>query len=235
MPPNKLQLAKPHPCQYLPGQIEQVVVADLSAIHPVASYQPFLESGFRRNQTVAYRPACPSCNACLSVRLVVEEFRRQHNHRRIWQRNQDLAGYEKTAQATPEHYALFARYQRKRHPESPMAAMDFSAFQQWIDRTPVDSALFEWRDADNLLRAACLVDKVTNGLSAVYSYYDPDREKRSLGSYVILSLADETLRRSLPFLYLGYWIDGSRTMAYKIRYQPLEFYRGAHWHRMEKL
>ncbi len=166
------------------------------------------------------------------MRVVVEEFRPSRSLRRVIRRNADLSNAIRPAQATSEQYVLFARYLAWRHGDGEMAGMGFADYRSMIDDTPIDSGLLEMRRPDGALAACCLVDRSSDGLSAVYSFFDPDRAADSLGSLIVLRLIEEARRRGLPYVYLGYWIAGSRKMAYKARFQPLETFGPEGWTRM---
>ena len=184
--------------------------------------------GFRRSQTVAYRPSCADCNACVSVRVVADEFRASNTQRRIERRNSDLVATECKPWATSEQFELLQRYLEARHPGGGMASMDEMDFADMVEHTPVTSHVIEYREPSTgrqpgRLVGACLTDRQGDGLSMIYSFYDPDLEGRSgLGNYIILDHIRRAAAEGLPYVYLGYWVEGSARMQYKIRYRPLE-------------
>ena len=147
--------------------------------------------------------------------------------------NGDLRATETATEATEEQYDLFNRYQRSRHGGGEMSRMDYYDYQSLVEDTPVQSCLVEFRDANDTLLAACLIDHLSDGLSAVYSFFDPDQPRRSLGTLMVLWLVEEARRRRLPYVYLGFWIADCRKMAYKGRFQPLEAYTPDGWQRID--
>jgi leucyl-tRNA---protein transferase len=220
-------------CPYLPGRRERKLVTELSGADAAESYDLLSRAGFRRSHAVAYRPACHDCQACVPVRVVVGGFQPNRSLRRVARRNAGLDGAIRPAQATSEQYALFNRYLSWRHSDGEMAGMGFADYRSMVDDTPIDSGLLELRDREGALVACCLVDRSADGLSAVYSFFDPDRSADSLGSFIVLRLIEEARRRALPYVYLGYWIGPSRKMAYKTRFRPLEAFGPEGWSRFD--
>lgn len=210
------------PCPYIKGRIERKLVTELAGAGAPTFYNELSRGGFRRSHHLAYRPACAGCNACVPVRIAALQFTAGRSLRRVAARNRDLAVRTVAPRAVFEQYRVFVRYQHARHSDSEMASMSFGDFRAMIEDSPVATLLLETRDEDGHMIGACLVDRLDDGLSAVYSFYDPDQPKRSLGSYLILALIEETVRRGLPYVYLGYWIEDSPKMGYKSRFQPLE-------------
>ena len=223
----------PAPCPYVQGRVERRIFADLSGPHAAFSYDLLSEAGFRRSLGFAYRPACPGCNACVPVRLPVREFRWTRGWRRVVARNRDLAAAWGPARATQEQFQLFRRYQGSRHGDGDMARMDFGDFRTMVEVGAIGSAIAEFRDGENRLVGACLTDRMARGYSAVYSFFDPDAEHRSLGSRAILWLIEQAANEGLDHVYLGYWIADSRKMAYKARFQPLEGLTRDGWRRLD--
>jgi arginine-tRNA-protein transferase len=195
--------------------------------------------GFRRSQTVAYRPSCLDCQACVSVRVVARDFRPSGTQKRDIKRNQDLIVTECRPWATDEQFRLLSKYLAQRHPDGGMSAMDELDYADMIEHTPVTSHLVEYREptADGIpgrLVGACLTDRQSDGLSMIYSFYDPDHADRAgLGNYIILDHIRRAARDRLPYVYLGYWVDGSPRMAYKVRYRPLEKLTREGWQLMD--
>jgi arginyl-tRNA--protein-N-Asp/Glu arginylyltransferase len=222
-------LTSPAPCPYLPGRAERKVFTHLIGLRAPALNDTLTQSGFRRSQTIAYRPACEQCRACVSVRVLLDEFSPDKTQRRTLRRNEDITGEPRPARATPEQYALFRRYVGARHADGGMADMNLVDYQMMIEDSHVDTRLIEYRlspdlpggDADRLV-ACCLTDRLADGLSMVYSFYEPAFESRSLGSFMILDHMERARAAGLPHLYLGYWVEGSRKMAYKARFLPQE-------------
>lgn len=210
------------PCPYLPGQRERKLFTDLTGPRGRRLYDALSQSGFRRSHRFAYRPACTGCQACVPVRIRVADFRPGNTLKRIARRNADLVVEERPARATLEQYRLFDRYIALRHGDGDMAAMTFSDYQAMVEETVLDTRMVEFRLPDGHLAAAGLIDWLEDGPSAVYSFFQPKLEQRSLGSQVILWLVAEAARRALPHVYLGYWIADTRKMAYKVRFRPLE-------------
>ncbi len=193
-----------------------------------------LKGGFRRSQNIAYMPYCDGCQACVSVRIVVDEFRSTRSLRRIWRRNADLQIKRVGAIATSEQYSLFRDYIAERHSDGGMADMSVFDYSMMVEDSAVETFITEYRrkpgsrllssavTGDQPLAAAVLCDRLSDGLSLVYSFYDPDLTDRSLGSHIILEHIEYARTLRLPYVYLGYWIQGSRKMAYKSRFMPQE-------------
>ncbi|MBL4906423.1 MAG: arginyltransferase, partial [Sneathiella sp.] len=186
-------------------------------------------AGFRRSQDLAYRPACEGCNACVPIRVRTKEYTPKKSFRRVWAHNSDLKASEKPAQATEEHFALFHKYLKTRHFDGGMVDMDFSDYQAMVEDSPVRSQLVEFRNGDGKLLAVCLTDLMDDGLSLVYSFFDPDEVKRSLGNFLILWHILQAKYMALPYVYLGYWISESKKMSYKKRFQPAEILTKEGW------
>jgi arginine-tRNA-protein transferase len=221
------------PCPYISGRVERKVITELSVHESLGLYDDLSRAGFRRSHQLAYRPACPSCNACTPVRIDASDFVPTRSARRLAQVNADLAVFEAEPVATVEHYRLFTRYQHARHGDSDMAGMSFGDFRAMIEDSPVRTLLLVLRDDLGRLLGVCLADSLDDGISAVYSFYDPDDGKRSLGTWLILQLIERVKRQGKRYVYLGYWIAGSRKMNYKTRFQPLEALGPAGWTRIE--
>ena len=221
-PAPRFYYSAPAACPYVPGRTERRIFADISGPTAAFSYDMLSEAGFRRSLGFAYRPACPTCNACVAVRIPVRDFAFLRTWRRVLARNVDLAVAWRPAQATAEQYDLFRRYQTSRHADGDMAAMDRSEFRGMVETGAIDTGVVEFRDPTGALLAASLVDRMSRGLSAVYTFFDPDHPGRSLGTNAILWMIREARETGLDHVYLGYWIAESRKMAYKSRFQPLE-------------
>jgi arginyl-tRNA--protein-N-Asp/Glu arginylyltransferase len=223
------------PCPYIDGQVERRVLTELVGRGAIALHDQLSLAGFRRSHSIAYAPACPFCQACMAVRIVVDEFKMSKSQRRIWNKNSDLICEIVPAVATSEQFDLFDRYQKKRHAGGGMAKMDFFEFQNLVEETPVDTSVVEFRDADNRLIGAILTDNLKSGVSAVYSFFDPDEDKRSLGSEMLLWLIDYAKMRSFDYIYLGYWVKGSPKMSYKAKFTPLEVCTASGWESFETI
>ncbi|MBI5164532.1 MAG: arginyltransferase [Magnetospirillum sp.] len=223
----------PLPCPYIAGRLERKIVTELNGPDAESLHEALSRAGFRRSHAIAYTPACPGCNACVPVRIVVEGFRADRTMRRIAKANAELVARRVPARATADQYRLFARYQEGRHAGGDMALMGYYDYRSMVEDSPIDTFLIEFRHPDGTLAAACLTDRMSDGLSAVYSYYDPDLSARSLGTYVVLWLIEEAIRQGLPYIYLGYWIAESRKMSYKARFQPLEAFGPNGWRQLD--
>ena len=222
------------PCPYLPGRLERKLFTELRAPAADGFYASLSQGGFRRSHTFAYRPACTGCSACVPVRIAVDDFSPGRSLKRIERRNLDLTASERPPAATAEQYRLFFRYIGSRHGDGEMASMDFGDYRGMVEETVLDTRLTEFRAADGSLVAGLLADWSDDGASAVYSFFDPDLGKRSLGTYMVLWLIDAARRRGLPYVYLGYWIEGSQKMAYKARFRPLEALGPEGWQELSK-
>jgi len=212
----------PTPCPYLPGRTESKLFTRITERTGPEVNSILSRAGFRRSHDVVYRPICGSCAACVPVRIPVATFTPQRTQRRIKRANEDLAISQTRAAATAEQYRLFSRYQASRHGESDMARMTSTDYGAMVEEGRADTSLIEARDGNSRLVAAMLTDRLDDGFSAVYSFFEPEMERRSLGTFLILSLIDRARAEGLPYVYLGYWISGSRKMAYKARFRPLE-------------
>ena len=227
----------PAPCPYLPGRTERKVFTELKGPHAEELNDALGRIGFRRSQTVAYRPSCLDCRACVSVRVVANEFSPSNAQKRNAKRNSDLVVTECRPWATAEQFELLQRYLGARHPGGGMAAMDEIDYADMVEHTPVSSFVIEYREPSvggrpGRLVGACLTDRQGDGLSMIYSFYDPEHEARTgLGNYIILDHIRRAADEGLPFVYLGYWVEGSQRMQYKVRYRPLERLGPRGWQR----
>ncbi len=219
----------PLPCPYLQGRVERRVVTELVGRDAVSLHDTLSLAGYRRSHGIVYAPACPACDACVAVRVVADEFAPSRSQRRIWNRNADLIVEEMPPLATEEQFDLFAAYQRTRHGDGDMSKMEFVDYQGLIEDTPIDTILMEFRDSERTLLGACLVDEVENGLSAVYSFYDPAHNRRSLGAHMILALIERARATGRKYVYLGFWIADCDKMSYKATYRPLEAHSHQGW------
>lgn len=222
------------PCPYLPGRIERQLFTELSDAGDLDGiFRHLSGAGFRRSHHIVYRPACAGCSACVPVRVAVDEFMPGRAWRRVLRANADLAAHDAGLTVTDEQYALFRRYIMSRHGDGDMAMMTRRDYTAMVLASPVDTRIFEFRDGDGTLVAACLTDIMQDGFSAVYSVFEPALAARSLGSFMVLWLIGEAKRRGLPHVYLGFWVDGSHKMAYKSRFQPLEGFGPDGWTRLD--
>ncbi len=229
----RFYVTSPSPCPYLTGREERKIFTRLSGDDPALLHDTLADMGFRRSQNIAYRPACVGCNACTSARVPVADFHPGKNLARISKRNKDLRlGFGGTT-ATIEQYHLLRRYLNTRHGDGGMAAMDAFDYQMMVEDSPITTYLLELRkpegEDEGRLLAACITDVVGDGLSMVYSFFDPKEDHRSLGSFMILRHIELAREMGLSYVYLGYWIEGSRKMHYKTRFRPLELLGPSGW------
>ncbi len=210
------------PCPYLDGRVERNLFTELRGAQAQDLHDQLALAGFRRSHHIVYRPACPGCSGCVPIRIPVEMFTPTRSQQRVWNKNSDLVITTGAALATDEHYDLFFRYQRARHSGGEMAAMSFSDFRAMVEDSVVNTTLMSIRDTAGTLLGACLTDVLSSGLSAVYSYFEPSEDRRSLGTFSILQLVRDAVANDQPYVYLGYWIEGCDKMTYKSRFQPIE-------------
>ena len=222
------------PCPYLPGKTERKVFARLSGSLAQPLNEALTHSGFRRSQMIAYRPACEGCSACVSVRIAVDLFEPSRSQKRVEKRNAVLTRTEVPAEATREQFALLRTYLDSRHAGGGMSDMGLFDYVAMVEETPVETHIVEYRDCgDGQLMACALSDVLRDGLSMVYSFFHPGEDARSLGTHMILDHIAAAKKRGLPYVYLGYWINGSDKMDYKSRFRPLEALGPNGWARLE--
>lgn len=225
----------PQPCPYLPGRMERKLFTALQGEYSEKLNDSLSKQGFRRSQNVLYRPSCADCQACLSARIRVRDFEPSRSQKRAARKNRHLRREPTSPWATEEQYALFRRYLDSRHADGGMADMDIFEFAAMIEETPVKSRVVEYTDDPPAgsrrrpLAAVCLTDVLDDGVSMVYSFYDPGRERDSLGTYIILDHVEIARAAGLPYVYLGYWVPGSAKMGYKARFGALEIYKNGAW------
>ncbi len=226
LPP--LYMTNAAPCPYLPGKVEKKVFTHLLGDSASMLNDMLSHAGFRRSQNIAYRPACDACMACVSVRIVANAFDFRRSFKRIAKTNADLTRDLNAPAATKEQFALLRGYLDARHGDGGMADMTIVDYTAMVEETTVDTHLVEYRlgpdagDEEGRLVAVALTDQLHDGLSMVYSFYDPDLERRSLGTYMVLDHVRRCLQIGLPYVYLGYWVEGCRKMDYKVRFSPLQ-------------
>ena len=236
-------LTAPAPCPYLPGRAERKVFTHLVGDRAASLNDILTQGGFRRSQNIAYRPACDGCRACISVRCIVDAFTPTKSMTRIHRRNGDLIGATTMASPSSEQYSLFRRYLDARHAEGGMADMSVLDYAMMVGNSYVSTSVIEYRfrgpdsgitgRGDGPLIATALTDVLADGLSMVYSFYDPDYSDRSLGTFMILDHIGRARKMGLPYVYLGYWVDGSRKMGYKRRFRPQEHLGARGWTRVD--
>jgi leucyl-tRNA---protein transferase len=231
-PPRRPQFfytTAPLPCPYVAGRTERKVVTEITGPDADQLHDRLSRVGFRRSHNIAYAPVCPGCQACIPIRISAAAFQPGRTLRRIARINSELEGFEVPARATPEQFQLFQRYQRARHADGDMASMSFYDYRAMVEDTPIDTFIVEFRDPDDNLVGACLTDRLSDGMSAVYSFYAPESERRSLGTFTILWLIGRARELRIPYVYLGYWVPESRKMAYKARFRPSEVLAKGVW------
>lgn len=211
----------PLACPYLDGQVERRIVTELSGNDADGLHNALSKGGFRRSHFMAYAPVCPNCNACIPVRVDVENFNLSKSWRRLENRFKHLTARFCPPIASQEQFSLFESYQQGRHFDGDMALMDFFDYRSMVEETPVETSIVEFRDGDKLV-SALLLDHLDDGLSAVYSFYDNDKSYDGLGNFMVLWAIRQSREKSLPYVYLGYLIKECRKMSYKARYSPLE-------------
>jgi len=217
------------PCPYLPDRMERKIITELAGGQATELFELLSRAGFRRSHSIAYRPACAGCQACVPVRIDIAHFKPSRSLRKVLARNTDLTAEIRPAHPTQEQYQLFSRYLDMRHNDGEMVGMGPQDYASMIADSPIDTRMIEFRDSQRNLIAACLTDWSSDGISAVYSFFAADRVRDSLGSFVVLRLIDLARQAGLPYLYLGYWVKGSQKMDYKRRFQPLQRYGPDGW------
>jgi leucyl-tRNA---protein transferase len=233
-------VTSPSPCPYLAGRTERKVFTELQGSQAGELNDALGRIGFRRSQGVAYRPSCPDCTACVSVRVVAGEFQPNGTQRRQLRRNADLEVTACQPWTTEEQFALLRRYLAHRHPGGGMAEMDENDFADMVEQTSVKTYVVEYREPSRdgvpgRLVGACLTDQQGDGLSMIYSFFDPELPDRpGMGTYIIMDHIMRAARAGLPYVYLGYWVRGSARMQYKTKYRPIEALGPAGWARMSE-
>lgn len=224
------------PCPYLAGRMERKIFSYLGGPAAPALNSVLSKRGFRRSQNIIYMPACDGCRACTPVRVVVAEFEPSRSRRRILRRNGDLSRRIRAPRATSDQFSVLRAYLDERHHDGGMAEMTVLDYASMVEETAVDTMMIEyWRDdADRgaTLLACALTDRLNDGLSMVYSFFEPEERTRSLGAHMILDHIALAKDLGLPYVYLGYWVEGSPKMDYKKSYQPLERLTAGGWTRM---
>jgi leucyl-tRNA---protein transferase len=236
-------LTAPSPCPYLPGKEERKVFTHIVGKRAREMNEILTQGGFRRSQTIAYRPACESCRSCVSVRVIVDEFRPSGNMRRVLRENADMVGNIAPNRPSSDQYSLFRRYLDARHAEGGMVDMTVLDYSMMVEDSHVETRVVEYRrrGPDTAINgrgqgevlAVCLTDVLGDGLSMVYSFYDPAEARRSLGTFMILDHIARARLMKLPYLYLGYWVEGSPKMDYKGRFRPQERLMPQGWARID--
>lgn len=218
-----------HTCSYLPDRQARTLFVDPRATIDRSLYSQLSDLGFRRSGSHIYRPHCENCQACISVRIPVDRFEPSKTQKRIANRNADLIVRSSPCILTAEYYALYERYIRQRHADGDMYPPSEDQFINFLAEGGTDSCFYEFRTPQERLLAVAVSDRLDQGLSALYTFYDPDEHKRSLGVYAVLWQIRQAQRLGLPYLYLGYWVKDCRKMNYKTAYAPLEMLLNGEW------
>lgn len=232
-------LTAPAPCPYIKGHQERKVFTHLIGHQAPALNDVLTQGGFRRSQNIAYRPACENCRACVSVRVRVNDFNWTKSLKRQWKRGQEIVGARLPASPSAEQYDLFKAYLTTRHEDGGMTEMSVLDYAMMVEDTHVDTMVIEYRrrgpdsgitgTGEGPLLGVALTDQLSDGLSMVYSFFDPEAEGLGIGTYMILDHIERARRACLPYVYLGYWVDGSEKMAYKARFRPQEHLGADGW------
>lgn len=223
-----LYAGAPHICSYLPGEIAVTQFVDPSLAMSMPLYSELVDMGFRRSGEHVYRPRCRQCDSCIPARIPVDAFAPSRQQRRVWRHNEDLVMSVAAARDSESHFALYRRYMAARHAGGGMDVADPDQYQAFLFSPWSATECIEFRAADRLV-AVAIVDRLQQGWSAVYTYYDPDEGRRSLGTFAILWQIEQCRRLGLSWLYLGYWIPECSKMSYKVRFRPLELFRQGQW------
>lgn len=221
----------PQPCPYLDGRMERKLFTALQGENAQKLNDSLSQQGFRRSQNVLYRPSCADCSACLSARIDVSEFSPTKSQKRVLRRNRNIDRRASSPWATEAQYDLFRTYLDTRHADGGMADMDVFEFAAMIEETPIRSRVVEYTENDTLIGVS-LTDVLSDGLSMVYSFFSPDYERNSLGTYLILDHINIAKEAGLPYVYLGYWVPGSQKMGYKSNFSGLEVFSGGQWQKV---
>jgi arginyl-tRNA--protein-N-Asp/Glu arginylyltransferase len=222
----------PQTCPYLNDRQERKLFTSLQCDNAQKLNDTLSKQGFRRSQNVLYRPSCVECCACMSARIRVADFEPSSAQRRVSRKNASMMRFMRSPWATEEQFELFKKYLSQRHSTGGMADMDVFEFAAMIEETPIKTRLIEYFNGTSLI-GCCLTDVLDDGLSLVYSFFDPDHHKRSLGTYIILDHIELARASNLPYVYLGYWVPGSDKMGYKRNFSALEIFNNGVWRNID--
>jgi arginyl-tRNA--protein-N-Asp/Glu arginylyltransferase len=221
-------LSMPHPCSYVPGRTATTLFVDPRWPLDNRRFGSFMQLGWRRSGDLVYRPHCRDCNACVPVRIPAARFLPDRGQRRVWRRNRNLRVVERPPVYDEAHFALYLRYQAARHPGGGMDDPDPNKYMEFLTGRHTETLFYELRDGDRLLGVA-VTDHLPDGLSAVYTFYDPSQMASSPGIYAVMWQVHRAQELNLPYVYLGYWISESPKMAYKANFRPLEAFQDGSW------
>jgi arginyl-tRNA--protein-N-Asp/Glu arginylyltransferase len=226
-----LYLSMPHECGYLEGRIATTLFVDPHVPLTRSQYSGLVQQGFRRSGGLVYRPHCQGCSACVPVRIPVERFTPDRGQRRVWKRNLDVEIRPVQSGYHEEHFDLYCRYQATRHAGGSMDVGDPVQYRDFLFSPDFETEVHEFRPADDPSRliAVSVMDVLDDGLSAVYTFFDPEEQRRAPGVHAILWQIGQARQRGLPYVYLGYWIGESAKMRYKKNYRPLQALRQGVW------
>ena len=222
-----------HSCSYLENRQAKTIFVDPDADLDKRDYSTLSDLGFRRSGNHIYRPHCDSCSACISARIPVELFQPSKSQKRVLNLNQDIQTYSHTPTYNDEYYALYERYIRVRHSDGDMHPTSREQFESFLVQSQYNTRFIEFR-TDQTLVGVAVVDYLEHGISAIYTFFDPDQQHRSLGKLAILKQIQLARSEGLPFLYLGYWVKNCHKMAYKADYYPIQLLIAGHWVHLPK-
>lgn len=230
----KLYISMPHECSYFPDRMASTLFVDPKALLSGSQYSLMARLGFRRSGSMVYRPHCEGCRKCLAVRVPVAAFKPNRSQRRVQVRNHDLVVTNVAPEFREEHFALYRKYQQVRHTNSSMDSGDQDQYKNFLFGDTAETEVHEFRlgiknGCEQELQAVAIVDKLEDGLSAVYTFFNPSESRRALGVFSVLYEIELARQLKLPYVYLGYYIADSRKMNYKINYQPLQAFNGKNW------